>query len=288
MKTASVELLAHMAQETTTLAWCWLVTRTDGEVFGFTSVDRNLIIDGVLYEAATGFTPSQIEGQIDLAVPNLEFAGILNSASITEADVLAGKWDLAEFEIFQCNYTDLSQGVMVLRTGNIGNISTGRTAFQAEGRGLTQMLQQPVGEVFAAACSANLGDARCGVDLYPLTVTGTVTAVASNREFTDTSRAEAQDYFGAGVVEWLTGLNAGLRREVSSFSAGSPGTGVFELHLSMPYAIAVGDTYSAVPGCRKRRTEDCSVKFSNVVNFRGFPDVPLNDKIIGNATAASV
>ena len=55
MKTASPALLAHMAQGTTTIAWCWKVTRTDGEVFGFTSVDRDLTIDGVTYAAATGF-----------------------------------------------------------------------------------------------------------------------------------------------------------------------------------------------------------------------------------------
>jgi hypothetical protein len=57
--------------------------------------------------------------------------------------------------------------------------------------------------------------------------------------------------------------------EVASF-----GGGIFTLHLPMPYDIAVGDTYEAVPGCRKRRSEDCNIKFNNVVNFRGFPDVP--------------
>ena len=119
--------------------------------------------------------------------------------------------------------------------------------------------------------------------MYPLTETGAVTTATSRRAFTDSSRAEAADYWGAGVVEWLTGANAGLRMEVASFTVGA-----FELHLAMPYTIAVGDTYSVVPGCRKRRTEDCGTKFSNVVNFRGFPDVPLNDKIIGVATAASV
>ena len=281
MKTVGASLLSHMQQGTTTLAWCWKVTRADGEVFGFTSVDIPLTIDGVTYEAATGFTPSALEGQLDLAVPNLEVQGLLNSASITEADLLAGVWDGAEVEIFQVNFADLSQGAMTLQVGTIGQITSGTTAFRAEGRGLVQALQQPVGEVYSAACSANLGDSRCGVNLAPLTVTGTVTAVTSARAFTDSGRAEAADYFGAGVLEWLTGANAGQRIEVATFSGGA-----FTLHLAMPSAIAVGDTYSVYPGCRKRRTEDCLTKFSNVVNFRGFPDVPLNDKILGNAGAA--
>lgn len=283
MKTVSAQLLAHRAGGTTTLAWCWKVTRKDGQVFGFTSVDKNLIYDGQLYMAATGFTPSAVEGQIDLAVPNLELVGLLDSESITVEDLLAGKWDGASVEIFEVNYADLTQGRMILQVGNIGNVTAGSSGFKAEGRGLSQFLQQPVGEVYTPACAANLGDSRCGVSLTALTEVGAVTAVESWREFTDSGRGEASDYWGGGVVEWLTGLNAGLRMEVANFAAG-----VFTLHMMMPYEVAVGDTYSVIPGCRKRRDEDCFTKFNNVVNFRGFPDVPLNDKIIGNATAASV
>jgi hypothetical protein len=58
------------------------------------------------------------------------------------------------------------------------------------------------------------------------------------------------------------------------------------LHLPMPLRHGRGRHLFDVPGCRKRRTEDCNPKFSNVVNFRGFPDVPLNDKVLGNATAS--
>ena len=57
--------------------------------------------------------------------------------------------------------------------------------------------------------------------------------------------------------------------------------GAFVLAFAVPFNIAVGDTFSVVPGCRHRRTEDCKNKFSNVINFRGFPDVPGNDVIVG-------
>lgn len=280
MKAVGASLLAHMQQGTTTLALMWKVTRTDGEVFGFTSVDRTLTYGGLVYEAASGFTPSAIEGQMDLAVANLEVVGQLSSASMTEEDLQAGVWDRAAVEIFQVNWADVSMGRMMLGAGTLGNVTTGATGFRAELRGLAQQLQQPVGRVYAPSCDATLGDSRCGVDLGPLTETGTVTA-GGTRSFTDSGRAEAADYWGGGVLEWLTGANASRRIEVQDFSAG-----VFTLHLGMPYPIVVGDTYSVTPGCRKRRTEDCNVKFSNVINFRGFPDVPGNDKVLGNATAA--
>jgi uncharacterized phage protein (TIGR02218 family) len=281
-KTISTELKAHLALETTTLAWCWKVTRRDNEVFGFTSIDRDLTVDGVTYEAASGITPSQIESRLDTSVPNLELTSFLDSERITEADLLAGKWDAANVVIFEVNYADLSQGITVLRTGTIGEVTAGATTFRAEQRGLAQLLQQSIGRVFAAACDANLGDARCKLDLAPLTVTGTIDLLNSRRIFGDSGRSEVEDRFGAGVITWLTGANAGLSMEIAQFHVG----GGIVLHLPMPYDIAIGDTYSMVPGCRKRRTEDCSVKFNNVVNHRGFPDVPGNDKVLGNATAS--
>lgn len=282
MKAQSAGLAAHRLLPTTTLATCWKVTRIDGQVFGFTSTDVPFDFDGLRYEAATGFTPSAIQGRADLSVPNLEVAGMLDSASITEDDLLAGRWDRATVEIFEVNYKDLSMGRMVLGTGTIGNVSAGRVNFSTELRGLGQALQQPIGEVYKAACPAELGDARCGVDVEALRVAGTVTAVADRRTFTDSARAQVSDYFGAGVCTWSGGLNDGLAMEVRTFAAG-----VFVLQQPMPFNVQVGDTYSVVPGCRKRRDEDCQAKYNNVINFRGFPDVPLNDKVLGNAGTAS-
>lgn len=277
MKARSAALIAHQAQETTTRAWCWKVTRTDSQVFGFTSVDRDLVIGGVTYLAASGFMPSAIDGQADLSVPNLEAMGILNSSTLTEVDMLAGKWDGAAVEIFECNYADLTQGTMSLRSGTLGNVSTGAVSFKAEIRGLAQSLQQSIGELYSPACSTNLGHpTRCTVGLGPFTVTGAVTTATSSRAFTDSSRAEASDYFGAGLITWTGGLNSGASMEVRDFASGA-----FTLSLPMPSAIQVGDTYTAIAGCRKRAITDCKNKFSNIVNFQGFPYVPGNDKVLG-------
>ncbi len=281
MRTTSPAYKAHMGQGTTTIARCWLCRRVDGTVFGFTSVDVDLVFGGVRYEAATGFTPSALEGKLDMSVPNLEVSGFLDSASITENDLLGGKWDNCEVEIFEVNHRDLTQGRMILATGKTGNVTAGRNAFNAELRGLLQALQQPVGGYYTKTCTAVFGDAKCGYDVEALRVAGTVTG-ATNRAVFATALGQASDYFGAGVITWLTGANAGLLMEVASFAAGA-----FTLSAAMPFNIAAGDTFTVVPGCRKRRTEDCKDKWANVINFRGFPDVPLNDRVLGNAGRAN-
>lgn len=285
MNTQSTALATHRGLDGTTLAWCWKVTRRDAQVFCFTSADIPLPIDGLMYEASTGFMPSAIEGKADLSVPNLEVNGLLDSESITEDDLRAGRWDGASVELFEVNYLDLSQGVMNLRTGTIGDVRVGRLTFQAELRGLAQALQQPIGELYSPSCAATLGDARCKVDLGPLTVSGALTSVDSARAFADTLRTEADDYFGAGLITWTSGLNTGLQMEVRDYTQSG---GTFVLALPMPYTVHVDDTYNLVPGCRKRAILDCKTKFSNIVNFRGHPYVPGNDKVLGNAALANL
>ncbi len=83
MKSASTQLATHIASETTTLATCWKVTRKDGLVLGFTDHDQDLTVDGLLYQASTGYTRSAIHGIADLSVDNLDIQSALNSETST-------------------------------------------------------------------------------------------------------------------------------------------------------------------------------------------------------------
>jgi hypothetical protein len=42
MKTLSPALQAHLDDGTTTLSWCWRISRADGVALGFTDHDRAL------------------------------------------------------------------------------------------------------------------------------------------------------------------------------------------------------------------------------------------------------
>lgn len=292
MKTIAALLDAHYALEVTTIATCWKATLKDGTILGFTSHVDDLSISGVTYEAASGYTPTNVETSGDLAVDNLEVQGLLDSPSITEDDLLAGKWDHAEIEIFEVNYENTAQGTNNLRRGWLGEVSVGRSSFKAELRGLSQRLQQVILEVTSPSCRATLGDTRCGVNLTDYTTTGAVTSVTSNRVFeTDvhdntvrltpsTTGNPPSGYFDSGVLTWTSGLNDGLSMEVKSFIVGSPSSGGVTLQLPMPYTVQVGDQFSIVTGCGKRLIEDCKTKFGNVPNFRGEPYKPTPNQLL--------
>uniref|UniRef100_UPI000E0CE318 baseplate hub domain-containing protein n=1 Tax=Alkalilacustris brevis TaxID=2026338 RepID=UPI000E0CE318 len=54
MKQLDPALQAHLDAGTTTLAWCWRITRADGVSFGFTDHDRTLAFDGTEFEPESG------------------------------------------------------------------------------------------------------------------------------------------------------------------------------------------------------------------------------------------
>ncbi len=278
MKTISPELALHLEGEVTTLATCWKLTRRDETVMGFTEHDKALIIEGVTYEAASGFTRSAINTQADLSADNLDLEGMLSSTSITEPDIMAGLYDFAEIEIFMVNYADLSQGKLKLRRGWLGEVSLNRQKFVAEVRGLMQALSQQIGALYSPACRANLGDARCKVNMAGFTVTGTVTAVTDNQNFKDSAREEEAGYFNFGNITFTSGNNAGLSMEVKTYSPG-----IIELVFAMPYSVQVGDAYTMQAGCDKT-LGTCKGRFNNVLNFRGEPHVPGTDAMLQTST----
>ncbi len=75
MKSFPTSLQSHLDSGTTTLAWCWRLTRNDRAVFGFTDHDQALSFDGTTFEPESGFTVSEIRSGSDLSVDAQEPKG---------------------------------------------------------------------------------------------------------------------------------------------------------------------------------------------------------------------
>lgn len=276
MKTIPTALTTHYAQGTTTLAHLLKITRPDGLVYAFTSSDDNVTVDGVIYTAATGLDISSITTSAGLAVDNLELTTLDDGTTFVRSDVLSGKWRNAAFVISRVNRASPTDGVDTLMVGTIGEVQLGRGYVTAELRGLQQYLQQPVGNVTTKTCRARLGDALCTKALGPLTISGTITSVTNQQTFAATLvPSSANDYIGEGSLTFTSGACAGLTVKVKSQTAG----GAIGLMLPMIPAVAVGNTFTAIAGCRHRLAEDCATKFNNVLNFQGEPHLPGLDAL---------
>lgn len=284
MKTLSPALQAHLDDGTTTLSWCWRISRSDGVALGFTDHDRTLAFDGTDFEPESGFAASEIRAGSDLAVDAQDASGVLTSDRITETDILDGRWDNAAVELWRVNWANTSQRVL-LRRGAVGQIRRGRMAFVAEVRSLAHVLGQTVGRTFQSGCDARLGDARCGIDLENgiYKGTGLVTDLLRDRAFMASGLAGFEaGWFTSGTLIWTSGANAGRVTEV--LAHGLDGSIATLTLLEAPVrAIAEGDSLVARAGCDKRIVT-CSAKFANVANFRGFPNIPGQDAVLRYAS----
>ena len=280
MKTLPPGLQDHLSSGTTTLCWCWKIVRGDGQVQGFTDHDRPLSFDGVAYEAASGFTASEVQSSLGLAVDNLTIMGALSSASLNEADLAAGLYDDADIEIWRVNWQSPDQRVL-MRKGNLGQVSRGRSAFQAEVRGLAHKLNQSVGHAYGYSCDADLGDGRCTIDLSDARFNGSglVTSAPDARRFTVSGLAAFADgWFAGGKLTFSSGANAGRAMDVKRQTlSGSICT--IELWQAMSESVAPGDAFAITAGCDKQFST-CKAKFANAANFRGFPYMPGNDAVL--------
>lgn len=264
------------------LATFWLIHREDGVTYGFTDWSDVVIAEGVTYYAKSGLSRTAVMARVDLSVPGFETTGFISSEAITDDDIRAGKFNGATLLNFIAVPTDVdfaTYGKIALPGLRVGEITLRDGLWVAEVRGIGYALTQSYVELFMPICRAEFGDARCGVDLVPLTDTGTVTAlVTGDRLFTvELDSLNAQGRYMFGLLTWTSGLNDGASMEVRNWSGGDAATGNITLFMSMAAPVAVADTFQLVPGCDKTYSpttgQGCYV-WENTVRFRGEPFVP--------------
>lgn len=277
MKQISSELQSHLDSGATTLCWCWRLTRRDETQIGFTDHDRDLNFDGTTFEAAAGFTASEMRDSVGLSVDNLEVASALSSERLSEADLAAGVYDDARVEIYRVNWAAPEQRVL-MRSGSLGEVRRAGLTFTAEVRGLSHYLQQPKGRLYQFTCDADLGDVRCKVLLSDPVYRGegAVGEASSDRRFTASGLdAFEDDWFSRGLLTFTSGAAIGQSIEVRTHGKAGDVVSI-ELWAPARAPLASGQTFVVTAGCDKHLAT-CQAKFANVANFRGFAHMPGND-----------
>lgn len=310
MKSVSGTLQTHLGQVVTTLAVLWKVTLQSGTVLSFTSFDLPITYLSVTYTPTNGVLPSANNTNSDMSVDTLTLTGFLDGTVVKDVDIRNGLYDYARVEQRIVNWSDLTQGDLLLRKGILGNVKMVNGLFDAEVRGLTQYLSTLIGSLFGPMCRAELFSDQsntidpgskylCHVKQSDYQQNGSVsTALDANHitaaglkmvgSATPTAAAPA-GWFNDGVIVFTSGLNNGFSFEIESWD----GTTLFFL-LPLTNQPAPGDTFNIVPGCDKSPTSTGCLKFqgyssdslqtivasTNILNFRGEPQIPGMDGIL--------
>ena len=271
------DLLNHLQSGATTVCRAWSVLRRDGMILGFTDHDHDLVFDGTTFKASTGLTARALAQSTGLSVDNSEVVGALSDQSITEADVISGRFDAAEVRCWLLNWSDTSQRIEQFR-GSFGEIQRSAGSFKAELRGLTEALNKVQGQVFQSQCPAILGDARCKFNLSQtgFTLEGAIIDIPRPGILRIQNHPEfAERWFERGRIRIISGPATG-QIGLIRFDRQTVNARELELWIALGMAPSAGDIIRLEAGCDKLAST-CRNKFNNLVNFRGFPDIPGED-----------
>lgn len=282
-RTLGGPLASHLASRVHTRCRMLHLALSDGGIITITDHDRALTFDigdgDEVYSPRTGIMASDLSLSVGFDTDDVEVTGPLVETAtedwhVTKAMVLGGRLDDAVAHFFQVNWKSLGSGAIKLLKGRVVLAEVQGDTFKLTINSETAKFSQEVGRVITPYCDADFGDARCGYAIP--TVAAEVTAVTNARQFTVSfTGTYADDYFNKGTVEFLTGALAGTRKvEISDWAS----SGNVTLWTDLAAQPEVGDTLTLRQGCDK--TRPTCLGYDNVVNFRGFPDVPGTDQVL--------
>lgn len=254
---------------------CMRIVPVTGSPIYLTDHAYDLVINGHTYISTSGYQFTGYSSTSDFSPASIDIEGIAGVAGISRATISSGLFDGARCYVFATDWTSPTEDEEAITAGLFGKAVMMDDRYQIGGVSLVDALNQTIGDTYGAACPKKFCGQEyggCMASLAANTVTGTLTSVSSASSFADSGRGEAADVFGAGTIQFTSGLNAGLKPiEIKIHLSG----GQFTTYEPFYYMPAIGDTYTAVRGCRKRLV-DCQnrVGGSNIVNFGGFPWIP--------------
>lgn len=278
MKLIPIRLHSHLKEYATT--WCYImrvecVGRYAGVVRGFSGLDWPIRYDDgqgeVLYKSDNGFMPAQFQRQADFGVDNTDIVGWVTDEEISEQDILAGIFSSAKVTIYRVNYMDLDAGHEVVDYGTFGETEFNENRWKCEFRSLMQQAKQPFTEVYSLTCRNQYGDQKCKMPFEWFTATVTEIGEDEMLMVVAPELTQGSGYFVPGVMEVLTGANAGADMDIDEFLTG----GYIRLALPMPLPFQVGDEFRIRRDCDKLFTT-CQDR-GNVLEFRGEHLTPVAD-----------
>jgi uncharacterized phage protein (TIGR02218 family) len=283
MRTLPPALSQALAENAMTFCHCWWLIRTDGITLGLTDHDETLAFDGKTFDPSQALKMTNRRQQTGFESATGKAEGVLSHDGISEADILAGRWDKARVETWLVSWEN-PELRLLLDVHDFSDIRRKDNAFVVELNGIMQRLDEVQGRRYLSTCDATLGDQRCGVNLAnsAFRFSGSVQAVVDVKQIMVTlPSAPAQTLFDQGILERANGEKLRIRSHVRL-----DGQHRLTLFDAPAVPIVAGEALVLVMGC-DRRFRTCRDVFANAANFRGFPHIPGNAFVLGSQRAGT-
>lgn len=286
MKTLDSAFLGALNAQARTVTRCVRIERRDGQVFGLTELDQDLIIDGVTYRSVNGFSPTAIAFDLSFQANNVELSGLINE-EITLTDLRLGFFDYAQVQVFLVNYLDLPSSLttnppklLLFPVRVIGKVTYSDGQYTAEMMGFSRFLNAKIPRATSPNCrysfGVNQGYSKCAVNVDNFGVNLTVTDGRNQLSFFANWTGD-DDRFTGGKIIWTSGPNEGIivgiiKQLGTNFFLNEP------LPVTPDFIEGEPQNFKALPSCQK--TLNACRSFNNQINFGGEDNIPGLDAYI--------
>lgn len=279
MKTATPALLAMLngAGNAYVMADLYTLTLIGGQVLRHTDFDLDLTSGANVYASSSlKFKRSRVRWIAGLEVDTLDVSIFASNNDLLNglpflAQVERGVLDGASLKLERgwMNLGSTTAETLTLFNGRVAEVQVSRTEARIKVKSDLELLNVRMPRnLYTPGCLYTLYDTGCGISRAAYAVNGSVTAAATRTGF-PSALAHAVNWFDLGTVTFTSGANSGITRTVRDFAAGA-----FAFSQPWPNVPAIGDTFTAYPGCDKSQAT-CTGKFANKTRFRGFPYIPV-------------
>lgn len=266
------------------MADLFTISLIGGTVLRYTSAESDITVAGNVFDSKSilisrkgtrnviGVEVDSMDVEIFAQPTNLigsvPFLQALRAGALDGATVLLERYVAPSFGSAQ-------YGTVVIFSGLVGEKDIGRFGATLSVNSELELLNiQMPRNLYQPGCLNTLFDTLCTLNKAAYGVTNAATS-GSTASVVNSTLSQADGYFDLGTILWTSGANSGVTRTVKRFVHSGGVITMMTPLLNVPLA---GDAFTIFPGCDKTKAT-CNSKFSNVVNFRGYPFIPAPDSI---------
>jgi uncharacterized phage protein (TIGR02218 family) len=302
MKTVSTAVKAILASRQFYLVDLFTLELVDGTMLYYCAGGSDITYAGITYSCGVStngpFFKREGEGSTikwgtGLTVDTMNFTIIPGSGNITPASgngaplafstaITNGVFDYADVLVERAvmsTWGNTSAGLINVTDGLVGAITSGKeNALRMTIDSYKDLLSINMPRnIFQAGCMNTLFDSACSVIKSNYLSTGSLSSGSTVSTLNTGSLSQSSGYFNLGSIEFTSGPNEGVIAFIQTHTKGSPTT--ITIVPPLPNVPGATDSFDIWPGCNKTPFT-CQSKFSNLVNFRGFPFIPVPETAV--------
>lgn len=259
------------------MADLYTITTVAGVIYRYTGADTAITFGGNVFLSSLKLKRGSVRLAVGLEVDTLDItvypalSDLIGGAPFLTAlrtGALDGATLLLE-RAYMSVWGDTTPGAFIKFIGRISESRFGRTEARIKIKSDLELLNiQMPHNLYQTGCIHSLYDSGCGLVKASYAAASTV-LTGSTTSMLLCGLTQVSAYFDQGTITCNSGTNSGVTRTIKSYTPG-----VVNLSYPLPVIPGVADAFTAYPGCDKTQAT-CTSKFNNLVNFRGFPYVPI-------------